>query len=72
MNLHNEVRKLLDARRLRAEHAAQIAATPIDRTTRLARLASILSNPDPENPRHARIAAIFADAKARRDHGDIA
>ena len=69
---HNQVRKLLDARAKRAEHAAQIAATPIDRTTRLARLAAILNNPDPANPRHARIVEIFAGAKARRDHGDIA
>ena len=72
MNLHNEVRKLLDARRLRAEHAAKIAAAPIDRTTRLARLAAILTNPDPANPRRARIVEIFAGAKARRDHGDLA
>ena len=72
MNLHNEIRKLLEARHARAQHAAQIAATPIDRTTRLARLAAILTTPDPANPRHARIAAIFAGAKARMNAGEIA
>ena len=72
MNLHNEVRKLLEARHARAQHAAKIAAAPIDRTTRLARLAAILTTPDPANPRHARIVEIFAGAKARRDYGEIA
>lgn len=72
MNLHNEIKKLLEARIARLQHQAQIAATPIDRTTRLARLAAILTTPDPANPRHARIVEIFAGAKARRDHGDLA
>lgn len=67
MNLHNEIKKLLEARIARLQHQAQIAATPIDRTTRLARLAAILNNPN-STPRHRRIVEIFAAAQ----HRDIA
>lgn len=63
MNVHNEIKKLMEARTARLQHAAQVAAKPIDRTTRLARLAAILNRPDPANPRHARIVAIFAKAQ---------
>jgi hypothetical protein len=58
--------------RLHAAHTAkqQLLSAPIDRTTWRARIAGILANPD--NPRHARVAAIFERARQRRDHQDIA
>ena len=72
MSIAHDVAKLMAARHARLVHQALITARPIDKTTRLARLAAILNNPDPTNPRRARIVEIFTKARSRADHRDTA